>query len=445
MRSKYLLCAAIAVTGVCTWFSSPARAADSKARAADSRAAEAKEKAAEKKKAAELDADERRIKKQFQWEEKVMGPDDKRATLDKIARAHAINEKAEKERAARDAREAAAPKPQAVAPAKKNEVSLPSVPDAKPVKAEIAPKVEAFAPPPVTKPADDKFIDKLLKEEQSANRKKTTANAKGGASDKELEHLLAGVKEKPTGRRGKGDMVDDLIKSADKGPAMPAPRAAAALPDWTKTPDIAPTPPPPPAPVAVKPQPKNDGVIHVVQGSASAPSERPAPVATATRAPAPTARKAAPAKSTVTWQDPFADKKTVASRDRESFTPAAAQKRESAARPATTGGAWSDPFAEPERKATRRAAPTTTSSSPSAAPPSAPRRGEKSGEPAAHPAGWKDPFTKAPVEPARTPVAMRELGKGESSKWEIATHHGGSRAAASDAHSGWGVIKKRAR
>jgi hypothetical protein len=41
---------------------------------------------------------------------------------------------------------------------------------------------------------------------------------------------------------------------------------------------------------------------------------------------------------------------------------------------------------------------------------------------------------------------MRELGKGESTKWEIASHHASPRTA-SDTHaaSGWGVIKKRAR
>jgi hypothetical protein len=40
---------------------------------------------------------------------------------------------------------------------------------------------------------------------------------------------------------------------------------------------------------------------------------------------------------------------------------------------------------------------------------------------------------------------MRELGKGESSKWEIASRHAPPRAA-SDTHaaSGWGVIKKHA-
>jgi hypothetical protein len=41
---------------------------------------------------------------------------------------------------------------------------------------------------------------------------------------------------------------------------------------------------------------------------------------------------------------------------------------------------------------------------------------------------------------------MRELGKNESSKWEIAAHRS-SRAAVSDAKpaTGWGVIKKHAR
>jgi hypothetical protein len=81
MRSKSLFGAAIALAIVCTWFAPRAHAADPKGKAA-----------ADKKKAAELHADEKAMKKQFNWEDKVMGPDAKSAELEKIARAHAINE-----------------------------------------------------------------------------------------------------------------------------------------------------------------------------------------------------------------------------------------------------------------------------------------------------------------------------------------------------------------
>jgi len=433
MRSKSLFAAAIALAIVCAWLVSPAHA-EPKGRAAAAAAAE-------KKKAAELHADE------------------KRAELEKIARAHAINEKAEKDKERQAALQPVAPAP---APAKanvnrKNEVALPSTaPAEKPSDTphEISPKLASEAakapPPPVTK-GDDKFIDKLLKEERVSSKKKTNP------TDDEIKGLLAGVK---SGRKGKGDSVDDLLKSADKGPAMPAPRAATALPDWTKTPDIAPATPAH-APIAAKaPAKKNDGVIQVVQGAASftppasfaPPPPPPPPVATRTTS-RKTAGRTAPAKAQVAdWNDPFAEgsssTKTVATRDRdrsEHFTPAASvTKKEpaSVSRP-TSGAGWSDPFADaPEtRKTTRR----TTVTAPAPAAPTSPPKREKS-EPAAHPPGWKDPFTKvSSPEPARAQVAMRELGKNESSKWEIAAHRVPSRATSSDSHAtgGWAVLKKQ--
>jgi hypothetical protein len=241
---------------------------------------------------------------------------------------------------------------------------------------------------------------------------------------------------------------------------MPAPRSSAALPEWTKTPDIAPSTPAQ-SPIAAKtPAKKNDGVIQVVQGAASfSPPASFDPPPSPPVAARPTSSKrngrTAPAKAAAVtdWNDPFAEgtpTKTVATRDRdrgERFTPAASvTKKEptSASRPSASAAGWSDPFADaPEtRKATRRTVTTTPPPAP-AAPTSAPKR-EKS-EPAAHPPGWKDPFTKAPSEPARTHVAMRELGKNESSKWEIATHRGSARASSSDSRpaGGWSVLKKR--
>src|SRR6185503_918124 len=120
MRSRLFVCAALAGLGLVVGVARIAHAADSKAKAG--------------KKGDDTD---RGISKTLQWEEKVLGDDDKRAELDKILKAQAINkaatEKAEKEKAQRDkedaaraAKEAAAPKPQQK---KGGEVALPSLPD----------------------------------------------------------------------------------------------------------------------------------------------------------------------------------------------------------------------------------------------------------------------------------------------------------------------------
>src|ERR1700724_3608089 len=110
MRSQFLVPAAIAAVGVCSWFTSVAQARPP----ADSAKAGTK-------KAAELHADEKSMKKQLQWEDNVMGPDSKRAELAKIARAHAINEKAEKEKERQAAMETTAPAPKVAPAGKKNE------------------------------------------------------------------------------------------------------------------------------------------------------------------------------------------------------------------------------------------------------------------------------------------------------------------------------------
>src|SRR5215468_10953859 len=157
MRSKFLAYAALVVVGLSGSFAPVAKA-------------DPKSKSAPKKKQSELD--DKAINKQLQWEDKVMGPDDKRAELDKIARAQAVNkaasEKAEKEKAEKEkqaAKEAEKPKPQV----KRNEVALPSVPDdpPKPERAEAPPP----PPPPPVKTGDDKFIDKLLKEDGPSKRR----------------------------------------------------------------------------------------------------------------------------------------------------------------------------------------------------------------------------------------------------------------------------------
>jgi hypothetical protein len=461
MRSKFLVSAAIASLGVFGAFASLAHAAGARAAVAKSKDKDTKD--AKAAKPLELHADDKSIKKQTQWEDKVMGPDSTRKELEKIARARALNEKATQDKEKQAALEPAAPATAKAAPtpAKKNEVSLIAPEKNEPARAhDISPQLETAAaqkPVPAAKPADDKFIDKLLHDEDAPSKKRASS-----ANDKELENLLAGAKEKPAGRKKGGDSVDDLIKNADKGPAMPAPRAqSGGLPEWAKQPEIAPTPaPPPPAPVAAKVASKpssnaSSGVIQVVQGAAGnapaivTPSKSTAPVASNKTT---TGRKGAAkaAAAPVAWSDPFADKRPVAS---------ASPKKEAASRAsASTDSSWNDPFA-PEATESRKTARHTTTSAPAA--PSAPASTpgvKKTNEPAARPAGWKDPFTKATVEPPRAQVAMRDLGKNESSKWEIATHRSASRAAAaphaatarataSDAHAagGWGVLKKRAR
>src|ERR1022692_2835835 len=169
MRSRFVVCAALAGIGLLgAW--SPARA-DPKAKGDKSG----------KKKSGDGLSDDQVISKQLQWEDSVMGPDDKRGELDKIARAQAIN-KAASEKAERDkekAAAAAAKEPPAPAKAQTSkrggEVALPTLPDedsgkgSKGKTSEISPKLEttaAAAPPPPVKHGDDKFIDKLLKDER---------------------------------------------------------------------------------------------------------------------------------------------------------------------------------------------------------------------------------------------------------------------------------------
>jgi hypothetical protein len=431
MRSKLVLCAAIVVASA---YASPRLA---------SAAGKGKPAKADKAGAPELHADDKSMKRQMQWEDKVMGPDSTKADLARVARAHALNEKAIKEREAQAAREAAAPPPPVVkaAPPKRAEVALPSVNDGaapssstksdEPSHTPISAKLmsdEAKASPTPVKPADDKFIEKLLHEEQASHKKATTA------SDRELEKLLAGANE-PKHGRGK-DEVDSLIKNRDSGPAMPAPRAQSALPAWTQQPDIPSRPEvtaPPVAPVAAKPVKKDDGVIHVVQGAGNAPpvAAAPPPPARASKPTrAPTSRSVA---SSSEWSDPFADPSAdgrVATRD-------AAPRRAPASRPASssTSNSWNDPFADkPATKSTGRAPATT---------PAAPKRGEK--EPA-HGPGWKDPFTEVSTPPSRAPVAMREpAGHLQSARWEPVAKRAPARAPSPEPTQGWGLLKKRAR
>ena len=78
MRSRFLVCAALAGFAFAHGQSRVAHAADPKAKNA-------------KKKGDDLAEDKSGIGKTLQWEDKVMGPDDKKSELDKIRRAQEIN------------------------------------------------------------------------------------------------------------------------------------------------------------------------------------------------------------------------------------------------------------------------------------------------------------------------------------------------------------------
>src|SRR5215831_509032 len=268
------------------------------------------------------------INKTLQWEDKVMGPDDKKAELDKIRKAQEINkaaaEKAEREKAANAAREAkekeAAAKAGPTTQKRGGEVALPSLPDEgpqgkpKPQHTEVSPKLEteaAKAPPPVLKPADDKFIDKLLKEESGPKKKKASA-----AEDKALVDMLSADKPaKAAGKKGKKDGVDDLLTDAEKSGPMPETKIKHETPEWAK-PEIRESAPAPAYTPPPKQQKRDDGIIRVVQGSGpttSSGSARPAVATTTTRSSSPpsgsgTRKQAAAINSRPgEWADPFSD------------------------------------------------------------------------------------------------------------------------------------------
>ncbi len=230
------------------------------------------------------------------------------------------------------------------------------------------------------KPADDKFIDKLLKEDRGRARRRGR-----GDEDKALVDMLAS--EKPgkaaTGKKGRKDGVDDLLTEAEKAAPMPETKVKHETPEWAK-PEIrerAPTPV-----VAAPPPPKekhNDGIIRVVQGAAgsssSSGSAKPAVVTTTTRTPPPPpgagVRKQTAAVNSRPgeWADPFSDPsprkggKVAASKrqvvEEEDLRPATRRAaapprpRPSARRAAPSGGGdWADPFSDTDRKSsgTRR-------------------------------------------------------------------------------------------
>jgi hypothetical protein len=339
-----------------------------------------------------------------------MGPDDKRAELDKIARAQAIN-KAAAEKAARDkekadaqaAREAAAPKPQTSK--RGGDVAIPSQPEEQPAK-----KVEAEAPAPKPVKHDDKFVDGLLKDNGGSKKRGSSVD------DKALNDLLA--VEKPGAKPKRKDDVDSLLQSADKAPPMPETHAKKELQEWEK-PEIQETRQP--TPVVLRQQPKhNDGVIRVTQGAANS-SGRTVPAA----APA-ASRGRQPAASDGNWNDPFSagPKKTVAARDARHSSDFDDDVAPAHRRAAPTRGSASD-FDDPVAKTPPKAAPAPVRRAAPAAKPAAKKK-------------WNDPFTQdTPVKaPAHVAVAARTPKAPAASNWDAARPHSSSHAG------GWGAIKK---
>jgi len=478
MQSRsFLVCAALAAFAFANGSSTVARAADAKAKGA-------------KKKSDDASSEDKTgIGKTLQWEDKVMGPDDKKSELDKIRRAQEINkaaaEKAEREKAANAAREAkekeaAAKNPQPTTQKRGGDVALPSLPDEgpngkpKPQHTEVSPKLEteaAKAPPPALKPADDKFIDKLLKEESGTKKKKASA-----VEDKALVDMLATEKPaKAAGKKGKKDGVDDLLDDAEKSGPMPEKKIKHETPEWAK-PEIRESAPAPIVAAPVKQPKRDDGIIRVVQGAAgstpttpSGSTQRASATTTTTRSSAPagsgTRKQAAAINSRPgEWADPFSDPpsrkgsaKQVASTKRAAIDDdddVRPVRRAAAPPPAkreasrSSSSDWNDPFQDTERKSTgsRRAAP------PAEKPAKAPARG--SGK-------WDDPFTSnddasAAKKPARPVVATREPTTKPAAKKTAAapaaatTHHVAAAAPAAEpaaakapAQGRWGILKKR--
>jgi hypothetical protein len=396
MRSKLVVCAALAGTCLFGTWSPVARAADPKGKAAKGKA-----------KTGDGLTDDKVISKQMSWEDSVMGPDDKKAELEKIARAQAIN-KAAAEKAAREkekadaqaAREAAAPKPQTAK--RGGDVALPTVSD------EPAPKkVETVeAPKPPVKHGDDKFIDKLLTDGGNSKKRQSV-------DDKALNDLLA--VDKPGAKPKRKDDVDSLLQSADKAPPMPETHAKKELQEWEK-PEIQSTPQP--TPVVLRQQPKrNDGVIRVVQG-ATTPGRT-------IQASAPAASRGRQASGSDDWSDPFTTgpKKTVAARDTRRGSDLDGDMGSSRRQAAPARGSASD-FDDPVSKTPPKAAP-------------APHRAVPAAKPAKK--KWNDPFTQD-VTPAKSPsrtVAARTPKAPAASGWGAARPHSVHLAS-----SGWGSLKK---
>ena len=441
MRSKLsCLTAAMIIFGAICGAALQAHAADPK-------------KGASKKKSGEMLNDN--FDKQMQWENSVLGPDDKKAEMAKMARANAMAkaaaERAAAEKAAAERNAAKEEAKQQRTPATKTAAAVLIATPIDETAGKSTRGTDKFAeepappPPPPAKPADDKFIDKILKGE--ASKKKVVRN------DDELNELLAKDKiappPKPKGKRV--DNVDDLLRSAEKQPDMPAPKNK--TPDWAK---IEPESTPRPVAMAPRPQPKkDDGVIHIVQGAAGTMS-----------APPPAPPRAQMAAATSGRRTPAAD--TFDRRDSDPFAEAPRKRSAGAAPSGRPAAGFADPFADNGAPAPAPRARSIVAPRPVAPPPAprampAPRR-----EAAAPPPGWSDPFADAPSDrskPAkRTAEPKRAAPAGHPPGWKdpfsdaAPAHRTRSVVAMSETHrhaaparsgsgspSTWGVLKKQSR
>ena len=406
MRSKLVICAALAGACLSGAWAPSARAADPKGKSAKGG----------KAKAGGGLTDDQTISKQMQWEDSVMGPDDKRAELDKIARAQAIN-KAAVEKAARDkekadaaaAKEAANPRPQSSK--RGGEVALPSVSDEAPKKVETA-----EAPPPPTGQARRRQVHRQAAEgragivEEAHHRRRQGAGrsigvGKPSATKPKRRTTSTACCSRPTRPADAGDPRQEgparVGQAEDPVDAAADARGPADRPQERRRRDSRRS-------GRRDPGPRRD-----------APPSRTQAVAN--HAPAGNNRQGADGS----WNDPFAEapKKTVAARETrhssdfdDDFTP----RRRPAPAAATRPAARSDDFDDPPKEAPKAVS------------------GSRRAAPAAKPANrkWKDPFTedRTVTKPAHTTVAAH------APKAAHGLH--GVQLASAEGARGWGVLKK---
>ena len=217
-----LVCAALAGFALANGPSSVAHAADPKAKT--------------RRRGDDLAEDKTGIGKTLQWEDKVMGPDDKKSELDKIRRAQEINkaaaEKAEREKAANAAREAkekeAAAKAGPTTQKRGGEVALPTLPDEGPSKGKVKAKTRtsrrSSRPTPRSAAARAEAGRRQVHRQAAEGRVGRARRSEASATDDKAlrRHARVGEAEQAgVGKKGKKDGVDDLLSDADKAAPMP--------------------------------------------------------------------------------------------------------------------------------------------------------------------------------------------------------------------------------
>ena len=344
----------------------------------------------------------------MQWENNVMGPDDKQAELAKIAKAPGDREGRRREGRRREGRRREEPSQGRAkrTPAAKTAapvlLATPEDENAGQVdqvqgksSARIA-RSRRSSPPPRLPRRRPRPSRPTTSSSTSCSRASPRKRPFKSVDDSELNDLLAKDKvaaaPKPRGKRA--DSVDDLLKQAEQ---LDVAVTKAKTPEWAKI--EAPTAPPPPIVVPRAQPKKDDGVIHVVQGAAGG-SKNPRPQMAA----APSRRS----QNADTFDRRDATERREATSDRRSAE-AADRRGGDAADPfdaprgrrnATTSSrpaSFSDPFADsapaPRTRVAPPPPPPRTAPAPRAMP--AARR-----EPAAAPA-FRDPFGDSPP-PSKT-------------------------------------------